>query len=149
MFTNLDFKMAFGLSVIGRIAATTFSQLTWKKLKIDNNKLTTIHEHVLCCNYSPSFEDFSTSTRESNDFKLKIMESILIARHKPVLNKADSSVFLELFYYNISGYHMFYHIIWWTSISLCVYNYRLFGFHYYVTSFAFYQKQNNEHLISV
>ena len=37
---------------------------------------------------------------------------------------------------------MFYHIIWCPSIPLCVYNCRLFSFHYYVTSFAFYQKQN-------
>ena len=63
-----------------------------KKVKIGNNKLTVIQEHLLCCNYSPSFEDFSILTRESNDFKLKIMESRLIARDKPVLNKADSSL---------------------------------------------------------
>ena len=68
------------------------SQLTDEMVKIDNNKLTTIQEHVFCCNYSPSFEDFSILTRESNDFKLKIMESRLIARDKPVLNKADSSL---------------------------------------------------------
>ena len=37
---------------------------------------------------------------------------------------------------------MFYHIIWCPSISLCVYNYCLFSFQYYVTSFVFYQKQN-------
>ena len=37
------------------------------------------------CNYSPSFEKFSVLTRESNDFKLKIMESPLIARDKPIL----------------------------------------------------------------
>ena len=73
------------------------SHLTEKKVKIDNNKLTAIQEHLLCCNYSPSFEDFSILTRESNDFKLKIMESLLIARDKPVLNKADSSLPLELF----------------------------------------------------
>ena len=66
-----------------------------KKVKIDNNKLTAIQEHFLCCNYSPSFEDFSILTRENKDFKLKIMESLL-----------------GLFQYNISGYHMmFYHII--------------------------------------
>ena len=53
--------------------------------------------HLLCCNYSPSYEDFSIWTRESNDFKLKIMESLLIARGKPVLSKADSSLPLELF----------------------------------------------------
>ena len=73
------------------------SHLTEKKVKIDNNKLTVIQEHLLCCNYCPSFEDFSILTRESNDFKLKIMESLLIARDKPILNKADSSLPLELF----------------------------------------------------
>ena len=71
--------------------------LTEKKVKIDNNKVTAIQEHLLCCNYSPSFEDFSILTRESNDFKLKIMERLLIARYKPILKKADSSLPLELF----------------------------------------------------
>ena len=73
------------------------SHLSDKKIKIDNNKLTAIQEHLLCCNYCPSFEDFSILTRESNDFKLKIMESLLIAHDKPILNKADSSLPLELF----------------------------------------------------
>ena len=73
------------------------SNLTRKKVKIGNNKLTTIQEHLLCCNYTPSFEDFSILTRESNDFKPKLMESLLIARDKPILNKADSSLPLELF----------------------------------------------------
>ena len=70
---------------------------TEKMVKIDNNKLTAIQEHLLCCNYSPSFEDFSILTKESSDFKLKIMESLLITRDKPILNKADSSLPLELF----------------------------------------------------
>ena len=56
-----------------------------------------IREHLLCCNYSPSFEDFFILIRKSNDFKLKIMESLLITRDKPILNKADSSLPLELF----------------------------------------------------
>ena len=73
------------------------SHLTGKKVKIDNNKRTAIQDHLLCCNHSPSFEDYSVLARESNDFKLKIMESLLIARDKPVLNKADSSLPLELF----------------------------------------------------
>ena len=123
----------------------SISHLTGKKKKIDNKKLTAIHEHLLCCNYSPSYEDFSILTRESNDFKLKIMESLLIACDKPCLNKADSSLPLELFWYNISGYHMmFYRIIWLShhSITLCIYNCRLFSFQYYVTIFVFYQKQN-------
>ena len=73
------------------------SHLTGKKVKIDNNKLTAIQGSLLCCNYSLSFENFSILTRESNDFKLKIMESLLIAGDKPVLNKADSSLPLQLF----------------------------------------------------
>ena len=73
------------------------SHLTVKKVKIDKNKLTTIQEHLLCCNYSPSYEDFSYLTSEINDFKLKVMESLLISRGKPCLNKADSSLPLELF----------------------------------------------------
>ena len=71
--------------------------LTEKKVKVDNNKLIAIQEHLVCCNYSLSFEDFSILTREINDFKLKIMESLLIARDKPILNKTDSSLPLELF----------------------------------------------------
>ena len=73
------------------------SHLTGKKVNIDNKKLTTIQEHLLCCNYSPSFEGVSILTRESNDFKLKITESLLIARDKPILNKADFSLPLKLF----------------------------------------------------
>ena len=43
------------------------SHLTGKEVKTDNNKLTAIQEQLFCCNYSPSFEDFSILTRESND----------------------------------------------------------------------------------
>ena len=34
------------------------SHLTGKKVKIDNNKLMVIQEHLLCCSYYPSYEDF-------------------------------------------------------------------------------------------
>ena len=73
------------------------SHLTGKKVKINNNKLTVIQEHLLCYKYCPSFEDFYILTGKSNDFKLKILESLLIARDKLVLNKADSSLSLKLF----------------------------------------------------
>ena len=55
------------------------SHLTSKKVKVDNNKLTVIQEHLLCCNYLPSYEEFSVLTRKSNNFELKLMESLLIA----------------------------------------------------------------------
>ena len=45
---------------------------------------------------------FSVLTRESNYFNLKIRKSLLIACDKPVFNKADSSLPLELFWYNVS-----------------------------------------------
>ena len=119
--------------------------LTGKKKKIDNNKLTAIQEHLLCCNYFPSYEDFSILTRESNDFKLKITESLLIARDKSCLNKADSS----LPSYNMSCYHMmFYHIIWCPSNTLCVYNCRLFSFQYCYECCIWSKNRMYEHLIS-
>ena len=74
----------------------SISHLAEKKVNNDYNKLMTIQEHLLCGNYSPSFEDFSILNRESNDFKLKIMESLLIACGEPILNNADSSLPLEL-----------------------------------------------------
>ena len=73
------------------------SHLTGKAAKIDNNKLTAIQENFLYCNYSSSFKDFSILTQENNDFKLNITESLLVARDKSVLNKADPSLSLELF----------------------------------------------------
>ena len=73
------------------------SHLTGEEVKIDNNKLSAIQVHLLRCNYAPAFEDFSILTRERHDFKLKIMESLLVAGDKSVLSKADSSLPLELF----------------------------------------------------
>ena len=68
---------------------------------IENNKPTTIQGHLLCCNYFPSLEDFSILTRESNDFKLKIMESVLIARDQSVFNNADSCLSVVIMFYHI------------------------------------------------
>ena len=42
-------------------------------------------------------EHLGIFTKESNDFKLKIIEILLIARDKRCFNKADSSLLLELF----------------------------------------------------
>ena len=70
---------------------------TGKEGNMENNKPTMIQEQFLSCNYFPSFGKFSILTRESNDFKLIKMESLLIASDKPVLNKAHSSLLLEPF----------------------------------------------------
>ena len=83
---------------LGQVFSFEFCEIFWNTFFTEHLRASaSVFEHLLCCNYSPSFEDFSILTRESNDFKLKIMESLLIARDKPILNKADSSLPLELF----------------------------------------------------
>ena len=71
--------------------------ITGKELKVNKNKLTAIHEYLLFCNHSPSFEEFSVLITKSNDFSHKVMESRLTVRDKCALNKADISMPLELF----------------------------------------------------
>ena len=87
-------KRHFKVGICERLGT---SHLLGKKVRIDNKKLTAIQEHLLCCNYSPSFEDFSILTKENNDLKLKIMESLLTALDEPILNRPDSSLPLKLF----------------------------------------------------
>ena len=82
---------------------------------------------------------FSILTREVNNSKLKIMESLPIARDKPCLNKADSSLPLELFWYNIvviiwcfiTSYDVIYHLV---RIHLSF----VHSFKYYVMIFVFF-----------
>ena len=59
------------------------SHLTGKQVKIENNKLTAIQNtSYVLTTLHPLNEDFSILIRESNDFKLKILEYLLIARNK-------------------------------------------------------------------
>ena len=84
------------------------SHLTGKKVKISNNKLTVILEHLLCCNYSSSFEYFSILTRESKDFKLKIMESFVITCNEPVRTPVQAC---SVHNHHVSSDHMMFHHI--------------------------------------
>ena len=43
-----------------------------KQVKIRDNKLTSIQGHLQCCNYSPSFEDFSILASVNNKVKSTI-----------------------------------------------------------------------------
>ena len=51
-----------------------------------------IKEHLLFCNDVPDFEDFSILTTNNNDFKVTLMESFLINRDHPLLNKNRQSL---------------------------------------------------------
>ena len=71
------------------------SALTGKRVKGDNNFA--IKEHYLFCNHSSGFDDFSILASNNNDFKVTLMESLLIRRDHPRLNKNRYSLPLGLF----------------------------------------------------
>ena len=71
------------------------SALTGKRVKGDDDSA--IKEHLLFCNHKPEFEDFSILASNSNDFKVTLMESLLISTDHPPLNKNKQSLPLELF----------------------------------------------------
>ena len=74
------------------------SPLTGKTVKT-MHQTTAVYDHFLTSSScSPTnFENFSILARESNDFKLTLMESLLIERDRPILNRSIKSMPLELF----------------------------------------------------
>ena len=70
------------------------SALTGKRVKGDDDSA--MKEHLLFCNHKPDFEDFSILATNNNDFKVTLMESLLINRD-PLLHKNKQSLPLELF----------------------------------------------------
>ena len=72
------------------------SVLTGKTVKGDNDSA--IKEHHLFCNHSSGFDDFPIIASNSNDFTVTLMESLLINRDHPPLNKNRNLLPLELFY---------------------------------------------------
>ena len=58
------------------------SVLTAKRVKNDDNSI--IKEHLLFCNHAPDFEDFSILATNNNDFKVTLIETLLINRDHPL-----------------------------------------------------------------
>ena len=71
------------------------SALTGKRVKGDDDFA--IKEHLLFCYHTPDFEDFSILATNNNDFNVTLMESLVINRYHPPLNKNKQSLPLELF----------------------------------------------------
>ena len=69
--------------------------LTGKKGKPSNNSA--ICDHLLHCNFLPSFDNFSVLAHENKKYLLEIKESLLIMRGKPSLNRNINSTPLYLF----------------------------------------------------
>ena len=70
------------------------SAFSGKRVKGDNNSA--VKEHHLFCNYSSGFGDFSILASNSNGFNVTLMESLLINRDHPPLNKNRHSLPLEV-----------------------------------------------------
>ena len=54
-------------------------------------------DHLLLCNHSASYDDFSILTRENKKFLRELKESLLIVRDKPSLNSNITSAPFYLF----------------------------------------------------
>ena len=73
---------------------TGISPLTRKQVK---PKSSSVADHLLLCNHSASYDDFSILTHDSSKFLLELKESLLILRDKPSLNRNITSAPLYLF----------------------------------------------------
>ena len=71
------------------------STLTGKTVKDDD--YSAIKENISFCNHMPDFEEFSILATNNNDFKVTLMESLLINRDHSPLNKSKQSLPSELF----------------------------------------------------
>ena len=72
------------------------SPLTRKKVKPSNNSA--ICDHLLHCNFLPSFDNFSVLAHENKKYLLETKESLLIMRDKLSLNKNTISAPFNLSY---------------------------------------------------
>ena len=70
------------------------SALTGKRVKSDDGFAT--QEYLLFCNHTLDFEDFSILATNNKDFKVTLMESLLINRDHAHLNKNNQCLPLEL-----------------------------------------------------
>ena len=65
----------------------------WDHLKgFKNDDGSAIKEHLLFCNHAPDFEYFLIPTTNNSNFKVTLMESLLINRHPPPLSKNKQSL---------------------------------------------------------
>ena len=71
------------------------SPITGKKVKPSNNSA--ICDHLVHCNFLPSFDNFSVLANENSKYLLEIKDSLLIKRDKPPLNGNINSALLYLF----------------------------------------------------
>ena len=64
---------------------------------INSTQESAVFDHMLVCNSIVSFKEFSVLANGTNDFRIKLQESLLIHRDRPQLNKTSESGPLMLF----------------------------------------------------
>ena len=99
LFTNFSVVAAM-LPIMAKLSIILKSECvnTWEFLhSLGKDDDSAIKEHLLFCSHTPDFEDFSTLPTNNNDFKVTLMESLLINRDHPPLNNNKQSLPLELF----------------------------------------------------
>ena len=64
---------------------------------IDSTKNSAVQDHIFVCNNIVSFEDFSVLANGTNDFRIKVQESLLIHHDRPQLNKTSEPASLMFF----------------------------------------------------
>ena len=73
------------------------SPLTGKKSKSKKSTSTAVKDHMLFCDHIVSIDDFKILATSDSDFHVKVKESLLASRDKPILNKNETSLPLYLF----------------------------------------------------
>ena len=74
-----------------------FNLMIKKSLLQVKPKNSSVADHLLLCNHSESYDDFSILTRENKNFLLELKENMLIMRDKPSLKRNITSAPLDLF----------------------------------------------------
>ena len=81
----INFSVISAVSECARIGEhIEISPLTKKKVKLEGSA---VGDHLLLCNHSPSFENFSVLSKENRKFVLELKESLLVMRDKSFLNR--------------------------------------------------------------
>ena len=70
---------------------------TDKSLNFNVSNASDIRKHLHSCEHTSSLVDFQIIGNVSNDFFLRIKESLLISKHKPPLNATKRSIPLFIF----------------------------------------------------
>ena len=87
-------RLFINLSVVAAVLRT-MTKLNISRSECVNTgefRRSSIKEHLLFCNHSPDFDDFSILTNSNNGFKVTLMKSPLINREHPFLNKNKQSL---------------------------------------------------------